>query len=60
VDPDRVGSGSFCQILIGIGIHGLPIRSRIRIFIHFNQMQRFQYDVQNIEDYATDERDKTM
>jgi hypothetical protein len=26
VDPDRVGSASFCQIRIGIGIHAISIR----------------------------------
>jgi hypothetical protein len=61
LDPDRVGSGSFAGSWLGSAssaIHGLPIRSRIRIFINFNQMQRFPYTVQNTENYATHEKDK--
>jgi hypothetical protein len=59
------------RIRIGIGLQGLPIQSRIWIWIHFNQMKRntrlfsrkFQYTVQNTENdntYDTDEKDKTV
>jgi len=56
---DRVGSGSFCRI--GIGIQGMPIRiginsKHIYLLLLFI---KFQFAVQN-DTFAIDEKGKTL
>ncbi len=60
-EPDRVGSASFCRILIGIGIQGIPIRilSVPDVFFTFSRKFNMLSKILKIIDTCATEKGKT-